>query len=102
MTLNKSNCIVFLLPYHNGMEYKRVPNASSPALAVGLGHDGKAQHADRGMKETVHNMNSSLSFTHWMDLGKLPNLSKILDWKIPWTEEPGGLQSMGSQRIGHD
>ena len=26
----------------------------------------------------------------------------ILAWKIPWTEEPGGLQSMGSQRIGHD
>ena len=23
-------------------------------------------------------------------------------WKIPWTEEPGGLQSMGLQRVGHD
>ena len=23
-------------------------------------------------------------------------------WRIPWTEEPGGLQSMGSQRVGHD
>ena len=28
--------------------------------------------------------------------------SSILAWKIVWTEEPGGLQSMGSQRIGHD
>ena len=28
--------------------------------------------------------------------------SSILSWKIPWTEEPGGLQSMGSQRAGHD
>ena len=26
----------------------------------------------------------------------------ILAWKIPWTEEPGILQSMGSQRVGHD
>ena len=26
----------------------------------------------------------------------------ILAWKIPWTEEPGRLQSMGSQRVGHD
>ena len=26
----------------------------------------------------------------------------ILAWKIPWTEEPGGLQSMGLQRVGHD
>ena len=28
--------------------------------------------------------------------------SRILAWKIPWTEEPGGLQSIGSQRVGHD
>ena len=27
--------------------------------------------------------------------------SSILEWEIPWTEEPGGLQSMGSQRVGH-
>ena len=28
--------------------------------------------------------------------------STILAWEIPWTEEPGGLQSMGSQRAGHE
>ena len=28
--------------------------------------------------------------------------SSILAWKIPWTEEPDRLQSMGSQRVGHD
>ena len=28
--------------------------------------------------------------------------SSILAWRIPGTEEPGGLQSMGSQRVGHD
>ena len=28
--------------------------------------------------------------------------SSILAWRIPWMEEPGGLQSMGSQRVGHD
>ena len=28
--------------------------------------------------------------------------SSILAWKIPWTEEPGRLQSMGSQRVGHN
>ena len=26
----------------------------------------------------------------------------ILTWRIPWTEDPGGLQSFGSQRVGHD
>ena len=28
--------------------------------------------------------------------------SSILAWRIPWREEPGGLQSMGWQRVGHD
>ena len=28
--------------------------------------------------------------------------SSVLAWKMPWTEEPGGLQSMKSQRAGHD
>ena len=28
--------------------------------------------------------------------------SNILTWRIPWTEEPGGIQSMGSQRVGQD
>ena len=28
--------------------------------------------------------------------------SSILAWRIPWTEEPGGLQSRGSQRVRHD
>ena len=47
------------------------------------------------------------------DLGSIPELGRspekvmaihcsILAWKIPWTEQPGRLQSMGSQRVGHD
>ena len=36
-----------------------------------------------------------------LEKGKAPR-SRILAWKIPWTEEPGGLQSMGSQRVRHD
>ena len=31
----------------------------------------------------------------------MANHSSILAWRIPWTEEPSGLQSMGSQRVGH-
>ena len=40
----------------------------------------------------------------WEDaLGKeTATHSSILAWIIPWTEEPGGLQSTGSQRLGHD
>ena len=47
------------------------------------------------------------------DVGSIPGLedpleegmathSGILAWRIQWTEEPGGLQSMGSQRVGQD
>ena len=32
----------------------------------------------------------------------MPTHSSILAWKIPWTVEPGGLQSMESQRVGHN
>ena len=32
----------------------------------------------------------------------MASLSSILDWRIPGKEEPGGLQSLGSQRVGHD
>ena len=45
----------------------------------------------------------------WETLGQKDSLEKeiathssTLAWKIPWTEEPGRLQSMGSQRVGHD
>ena len=43
-------------------------------------------------------------FRPWM--GKIPwrrkwKLTPVLAWRIPWTEESGGLYSMGSQRVGH-
>ena len=40
----------------------------------------------------------------WEDLleKELATHSSILAWKILWMEEPGGLQPMGSQRVGHD
>ena len=40
----------------------------------------------------------------WEDLlrKRMATHSSFLAWRILWTEEPGGLQSMGSQRVGHD
>ena len=40
----------------------------------------------------------------WEDLLEkgMATHSSILAWRIPWTEEPGGLQSMGSQRVRYD
>ena len=52
---------------------------------------------------------SSMQETQVQSLGQEDPLEKgmathssILAWEIPWTEEPGGLQSTGSQRVGHD
>jgi len=50
---------------------------------------------------------------HTREAGSIPGLgrspgegmathSSILAWRIPWTEEPNGLQSIGSQRVGHN
>ena len=43
-------------------------------------------------------------FLGWEDLleEEMATHSRILAWKIPWTEEPGGLQSMGLQKVGHE
>ena len=40
----------------------------------------------------------------WEDLleKEMANHSSILAWRIPWTEEPDGLKSMGSQRVRHE
>ena len=38
---------------------------------------------------------------YWMEKGMATH-SSILAWEIPWTEEPGGLQSMGMQIVGHN
>ena len=43
----------------------------------------------------------SLDQEYPLEEGKGPD-STILVWRIPWTEEPGGLQSMGLQIVGHD
>ena len=60
------------------------------------------------MAETVKNL-PAMQETQVQSLGQEDPLeeemathSSILVWRTPWTEEPGGLQSMGSQRVGHD
>ena len=47
---------------------------------------------------------SDFTFTfHFRALEKeMATYSSTLAWKIPWMEEPGGLQSVGSLRVGHD
>ena len=58
--------------------------------------------------QTVKNL-SAMQETQVQSLGQedplqegMASHSSMLAWRIPWTEEPGGLQSMELQRIGHD
>ena len=60
------------------------------------------------MTQTAKNL-PAMQETWIRSLGQKDPLEKgmsthsiILAWRIPWTEEPGGLQFMGSQRMGHD
>ena len=56
------------------------------------------------VKASAYNVGDPGSIPGWRrSLEKeMATHSSILAWKIPWTEEPDRLQSMGSQRIGHD
>ena len=57
------------------------------------GSDGKESACNTGELGSIHGK---------IPLGKgVAAHSSVLAWTIPWTEEPGGLQSMGSQRVGH-
>ena len=55
-------------------------------------------------KESACNVGDPGSVLGWEDpLDKgMATHSYILAWRIPWTKKPGGLQSMGSQRVRHD
>ena len=60
------------------------------------------------LAETVKNLpamqETLVQFLGWEDPLEegMATHSSILAWKIPWTEEPGRLWSIGSQRVGHD
>ena len=53
------------------------------------------------MQETQEPWVQSLGQEDPLEEGMATEFS-ILAWRIPWTEEPDGLQSMGPQRVGHD
>ena len=52
------------------------------------------------MQETQETWVQSLGWEDPLE-EEMATHSSIIAWKIPWTEEPGGLQSMRSQRLGH-
>ena len=49
----------------------------------------------------VRDVDSILGWEYLLEEGKV-TLSSVLAWRIPWMEEPGSLQSIGLQRVGHN
>ena len=56
------------------------------------------------VKDPPANADVGLIFPGWEDplQEEMATKSSILVWKVPWTEEPGGLEFMGSQRVGYN
>ena len=72
---------------------------SSPALEI-----TRASLVDlmiKNLPATLENQVQSLGREKPLEKGMATH-SSFLAWRIPWTEEPAGLQSMGLQRVGHD
>ena len=59
--------------------------------------------AVRGVTKSQTRLNDFTFTFHFHALEKeMATHSSVLAWRIPWTEKPGRLQSMGSQRVGHN
>ena len=59
--------------------------------------------AVHGVAKSWTRLNNFTFTFHFHALEKeMATHSSVLAWRIPWTEEPGGLLSMGSHRVGHD
>ena len=83
--------------WHHGLD----GHESEWTLGVGDGQGGLACCDSWGRKES--DMTERLNWTECILVEKeMATHSSILAWRIPWTEEPGGLQSLGSQRVRHD
>ena len=76
MDLKKIIRVIYILGFPGDSDVKNLPTRQETQVRS----LGQEDHLEKGMA------------TH----------SSILAWRIPWTEEPGGLGSMGSQRVGHN
>ena len=102
------------MSYRVGSQQKLLPWEFSPQLSEGVSMTCR-------WKEEISDERRTILTSHWLlpmqemqetqvqSLGwedaleeEMAPHSNILAWKIPWIEEPGGLQSIGSQRVRHD
>ena len=90
-------------------------NAGNPSSTPGLGRSAGegivypfqyswVSLVAQTVKNPLAMWETRVQYLGWEDLLEkgMPTHSSILAWRIPWTEKPGGLQSLGLQRVGHD
>ena len=77
---------------------------TEPAGLKGLCCKDSGSPGGSGGQESTCNGGGGVQPLGWEDLLEKwkATLSSILAWRVPWTEQPGGLRFRGSQRIGHD
>ena len=79
----------------------KVSCPDSPYLCCSVGFPGSSMVKNLpAMQEMQETWVQSLGREDPLEEGMVTH-SSILAWRIPWTEEAGGLQSIGSQRVGH-
>ena len=85
----------------NGHEFEQ-----TPGYGEGQGSLVCCSLWDRKESDTTERLNNNSICLERKELRilekEMATHSSILAWRIPWTEEPGGLQSMGLQRVGHN
>ena len=72
-----------------------------PGIYISLSLVGSAVKESPAMQEPLETWVQFLGWEDPLEEG-MATYSSILAWRIPRTEEPDGLQSIGSQRVGHD
>ena len=90
-------------------------NAGNPSSTPGLGRSAGegivypfqyswVSLVAQTVKNPLAMWETRVQYLGWEDLLEkgMATHSSILAWRIPWTEKPGGLQSLGLQRVGHD
>ena len=75
-------------------------NLENSAVATGLEKFSFYSNRKERQSQRVFKLPHNCTHLTHSEKAMAPH-SSILAWKIPWTEEPGGLQSTGSQRVGH-
>ena len=85
------------LQYHR--DAKALLHKLTSILVFPVGSEGKESTCNAGDLDSIPGFGNSLGF-QFLEKGMATH-SSILTWKIPWTEKPCRLQSMGSQKVGH-